>query len=113
MLASSCLTTVPASGSALAPSRLVANAPLALPGMIGGQVADLEAEDHWPEDAGAALDSIHRRKTGALLTASIRLGGLYAGASTDQEDGLLARNWGSGSVLLFQIRDDDILDVER
>lgn len=79
-------------------------------GMIGGQVADLEAEDQWPEDATAALESIHRRKTGALLIASIRLGGLYAGASAEQ-DALLV-DLGERIGLLFQIR-DDILDVER
>lgn len=78
-------------------------------GMIGGQVADLEAENDWPEDAPAALESIHRRKTGALLTASVRLGGLYAGASTD-EDARLER-LGQRLGLLFQIG-DDILDVE-
>ena len=50
-------------------------------GMIGGQAADLEAERRWPENAAEVLESIHRRKTGALLEASLRLGGLYAGAS--------------------------------
>lgn len=78
-------------------------------GMIGGQVADLEAENQWPEDATVTLESIHRRKTGALLRASIRLGGLYAGASPD-EDALLAE-LGGRIGLLFQIG-DDILDVE-
>ena len=79
-------------------------------GMIGGQVADLEAENHWPEDAVAALESIHRRKTGALLTASVRLGGLYGGANTEQD--ALLRELGERIGLLFQIG-DDILDVER
>ena len=79
-------------------------------GMIGGQVADLEAEKEWPEDAGAALESIHRRKTGALLTACVRLGGLYAGADADQDR--LLRALGEQIGLLFQIG-DDILDVER
>jgi geranylgeranyl pyrophosphate synthase len=79
-------------------------------GMIGGQVADLEAEKDWPQDAVAALESIHRRKTGALLTASIRLGGLYAGADAQQDT--LLRQLGERIGLLFQIG-DDILDVER
>jgi geranylgeranyl diphosphate synthase type II len=78
-------------------------------GMIGGQAADLEAENQWPEDATAALELIHRRKTGALLTASIRLGGLYGGASA-AEDALLGE-LGQRIGLLFQIG-DDILDVE-
>ena len=78
-------------------------------GMIGGQMDDLEAERAWPEDPAAALERIHRLKTGALLTSSVRLGGLYAGA----DDGLdrdLTR-FGEGIGLLFQIS-DDILDVE-
>jgi geranylgeranyl diphosphate synthase type II len=78
-------------------------------GMIGGQAADLEAEDQWPDDAVSALELIHRRKTGALLTASIRLGGLYAGA-TAEEDRRLGE-LGQRVGLLFQIG-DDILDVE-
>ena len=79
-------------------------------GMIGGQEADLEAEDHWPDDAVATLESIHRRKTGALLTASVRLGGLYADASAEQD--ALLTDLGERIGLLFQIG-DDILDVER
>ena len=78
-------------------------------GMIGGQMADLEAERAWPEDARAALESIHRRKTGDLIIASMRIGGIYAGAG-EQADRLLtalAERLG----LMFQIS-DDILDVE-
>lgn len=77
-------------------------------GMIGGQVADLEAERGWPEDAALALAAIHRRKTGALLAAAVRLGGLHAGASAADDAllGLLGESLG----LLFQIG-DDILDV--
>lgn len=78
-------------------------------GMIGGQVDDLEAEKRWPDDAAAALESIHRRKTGALLVASIRIAGLYAeaGPETDAALGRLGELLG----LMFQIS-DDILDVE-
>lgn len=78
-------------------------------GMIGGQVDDLEAEKQWPEDAEAALEAIHRRKTGALLTASIRLAGLYAEVDADT-DAQLTR-LGDLIGLMFQIA-DDILDVE-
>ncbi len=81
-------------------------------GMIGGQVADLAAESGWPEGesaAGAALERIHRGKTGALIAASLRLGGLYAGASPTED--LILRDLGETIGLLFQIR-DDILDVE-
>ena len=89
-------------------------------GMIGGQCDDLDAErrsnnaERRPADAatadlGSSLESIHRRKTGALLVASLRLGGLYAQAS-EAEDEALSR-FGERVGLLFQIA-DDILDVE-
>lgn len=78
-------------------------------GMIGGQVDDLEAEKKWPDDAEAMLEAIHRRKTGALLTASIRLAGLYA--EVDPETDALLTELGDLIGLMFQIA-DDILDVE-
>ncbi len=78
-------------------------------GMIGGQVADLEAEDRWPDDAPAVLEAIHRRKTGALLTACLRLAGIHAGASADDDRRL--SELGGAIGLIFQIA-DDILDVE-
>lgn len=80
-------------------------------GMIGGQVEDLAAEAGWTAGAAtaAALDRIHRGKTGALLTACLRLGGLYAAVSPAED--LILRDLGETVGLLFQIR-DDILDVE-
>ena len=78
-------------------------------GMIGGQVDDLEAEKKWPDDAEAMLEAIHRRKTGALLTASIRLAGLYA--EVDEQTDALLTELGDLIGLMFQIA-DDILDVE-
>jgi geranylgeranyl diphosphate synthase type II len=78
-------------------------------GMIGGQMEDIAAERQWPVDAAAALESIHRGKTGALLVASLQLGGLHAGAG---EAGLaLLRELGERVGLMFQIA-DDVLDVE-
>jgi len=56
----------------------------------------------------AYLESIHRRKTGALILASLRLGGLVAGASADEHQ-MLAR-YGEAIGLAFQIV-DDLLDV--
>jgi geranylgeranyl pyrophosphate synthase len=78
-------------------------------GMIGGQVEDLESEACWPQDPAAALDRIHRGKTGALITVCLRLGGLYAGAGADEDERL--RALGERLGLLFQIG-DDLLDVE-
>lgn len=77
-------------------------------GMIGGQMADLEAEARWPADARAALEWIHRRKTGALLAVAVRLGGVIAGVPPAVDRRLLA--FGESIGLLFQIA-DDLLDV--
>ncbi|AGA31490.1 polyprenyl synthetase family protein [Singulisphaera acidiphila] len=77
-------------------------------GMVGGQMADLEAEGR-NDPSLEALESIHRRKTGALLRASLRMGGLVAGAD---ETSLHALNIYGGAVgLAFQII-DDLLDVQ-
>jgi geranylgeranyl diphosphate synthase type II len=78
-------------------------------GMIGGQMADLEAEGAWPEDPRTALEAIHRRKTGALLAASVRLGGIAGGASAAEDERLAELGHRLG--LMFQIA-DDILDLE-
>ena len=75
-------------------------------GMIGGQVADLESEGK-PVDT-ARLDYIHRSKTGALIGASVRMGGIYADASASQIEAL--SRYGEHIGLAFQIV-DDILDV--
>ena len=75
-------------------------------GMIGGQVADLEAERKrvsWQQ-----LAYIHRAKTGALIRASIRCGALYVRASRTQLERL--SRYGERIGLAFQIV-DDILDV--
>jgi geranylgeranyl diphosphate synthase type II len=44
------------------------------PGMIGGQVVDIESEGKQP--TAELVESIHRAKTGALITTSIVSGGL-------------------------------------
>jgi geranylgeranyl diphosphate synthase type II len=79
-----------------------------LNGMIGGQVMDLEAE-HTDPDA-RKLETIHRSKTGALITASLVSGGLYAGADHDDVERL--RNFGQAIGLAFQIA-DDVLDCTQ
>src|SRR5881227_3877353 len=56
----------------------IARATGTVDGMIGGQVMDLEAERTRPD--AQTLERIHRSKTGALITASLVSGGLYAGA---------------------------------
>jgi len=86
----------------------VAHATGTIGGMIGGQVMDLEAEHVHPN--AQTLEYIHRSKTGALLTASVVTGGLYAGASEVQIAGL--RSFGQNIGLAFQIV-DDVLDVTQ
>ena len=78
-------------------------------GMIGGQVDDLEAEKQRPDDPAALLEAIHRRKTGELLVACVRLAGIYAEVPSDVDRDLT--ELGEAIGLLFQIG-DDILDVE-
>ena len=77
-------------------------------GMIGGQVADLEAERQQSR-SGERLLSIHEAKTGRLFRAALATGALLAFASDD----VLARMdaYGRALGLAFQIK-DDLLDVE-
>ncbi len=77
-------------------------------GMIGGQVTDIEGERQTP--TAELLDSIHRAKTGALLRASVRMGGVCAGGDAAQIEAL--SQYGGHVGLAFQIV-DDILDVEE
>lgn len=74
-------------------------------GMIGGQVADLEAEGS--PITHDELTWIHRAKTGALLVTSLRVGALLAGASPTRLRKLTS--YGEKIGLAFQIV-DDILD---
>ncbi len=75
-------------------------------GMIGGQLLDLEGEGR--PLALADLERIHRLKTGALITASVRLGGLAAGASPARLAAFT--QYGDAIGLAFQIA-DDVLDI--
>jgi geranylgeranyl diphosphate synthase, type II len=77
-------------------------------GMVAGQMADLEAEGR-DNPTIEALEAIHRRKTGALLRASLRMGGIVAGADAATLRSL--ESYGHAVGLAFQIV-DDLLDVE-
>ena len=85
--------------------------------LVGGQADDLAAERGWVSDMATApaaervawLERIHRRKTGALFSASLELGGLSVAASQEQHAMLAA--FGRAFGLAFQIA-DDILDAE-
>ncbi len=76
--------------------------------LIGGQVMDLEGEGKAL--AKRDLVRIHEAKTAALLTASLRLGAMAAGASDEKLDALT--DFGHALGLAFQVI-DDILDVTQ
>ncbi len=76
------------------------------PGMIGGQVVDIESEGQPP--TAELVEQIHRAKTGALITVSIVAGGHIAGAGHNTIDRL--RTFGENAGLAFQII-DDVLDI--
>ncbi len=76
-------------------------------GMVGGQVADLEAEGNPVSEE--ELNFIHQHKTGALLRWSVRAGAMLGGASAEELQSLTA--YAESLGLLFQVT-DDILDVE-
>jgi geranylgeranyl pyrophosphate synthase len=76
--------------------------------MAGGQAVDLAAVGRTLPVA--AIEDMHRRKTGALIQASVMLGALGAGVSGGSELAALER-FGAEIGLAFQIQ-DDILDVE-
>ena len=71
-------------------------------GMVGGQVLDLVGEGQAHN--AVRLDSLHRMKTGALLRASLRVGGLAVGADDQSLDAL--GRYGRAIGLAFQIADD-------
>ena len=76
-------------------------------GMVGGQVADLEAEDSGIESV-QHLEGIHRRKTGRLLCSALSMGARIAGAEWELRNHL--NEYGKCVGLAFQIA-DDLLDV--
>jgi geranylgeranyl diphosphate synthase type II len=86
----------------------IAGAAGTLNGMVGGQVADIEAERKAVDPQ--MLEYIHRSKTAALIRAAVTSGALCAGASSDEVARL--RRFGETIGWAFQVT-DDILDVEE
>lgn len=74
--------------------------------LIGGQVVDILSEGK-PVTA-ETLDYIHSAKTGALITACVRVGAIMGHANPDELE--LITNYGKTAGLAFQIT-DDLLDV--
>ena len=75
-------------------------------GMVGGQALDLLAEGRRLQTD--ELDRLHRMKTGALVTASLLIGGIAAGAPSEALEGL--ESFGRGIGLAYQVT-DDLLDA--
>jgi geranylgeranyl diphosphate synthase type II len=81
-------------------------------GMVGGQCADICAEnnhDYDDETAKAVLHYIDENKTGALIESSLMIGAILGGASAEQVKKI--EKMGSNVGIAFQIQ-DDILDIE-
>ena len=74
--------------------------------LVGGQADDLAGQ--FSAGGVETLESIHRRKTGAMINVSLRLGGLTAGAGVEHLRAL--EQYGNCLGLAFQIT-DDLLDV--
>lgn len=85
---------------------LIAQATGTVDGMIGGQVLDIESEHLKPTPQ--LVNAIHRAKTGALIRVSVVAGGVYGGATAEDEARL--DHFGRKAGLAFQIV-DDILDM--
>ncbi len=86
--------------------REIAEAAGSVDALIGGQMADIENEGR--EVDSAALEYIHRSKTGAMIRASVVVGAIIAGAREEQIEKL--SEFANRIGLAFQIA-DDILDV--
>ena len=77
-------------------------------GMIGGQTADIEAENIGEEVTQEHILFIHEHKTAALIQASMMIGAVLAGATEEQVEIVEKAAYDIG--VAFQIQ-DDILDV--
>ena len=71
-------------------------------GLVGGEVMDVEGEGA-PPDLGL-IETIHRRKTGALISAACEMGGIVGGGNEAECASL--REFGMELGLAFQIIDD-------
>ncbi|MFD0737737.1 farnesyl diphosphate synthase [Lysobacter koreensis] len=78
-------------------------------GMCGGQALDLAATGNGATVSIDELERLHMMKTGVLIRAAVRMGGLSGAADSAAMKSL--DRYASALGLAFQIR-DDILDIE-
>ncbi len=79
-------------------------------GMVAGQAQDILSGEGRVESAGKdEIEFIHMHKTAQLITASVRMGGMLAGAGPEKLQALTG--YGQCVGLAFQVA-DDILDVK-
>ncbi len=95
----------PATGLAMVAQLAVASGHQ---GMVGGQALDIGVDGPVRDEQG--LMQVHRAKTGALIRASVVMGGMAASASPDQVAAL--RTYGEAVGLAFQLA-DDVLDKDE
>jgi geranylgeranyl diphosphate synthase type II len=98
-------STIISAENCLKISHLIAGAAGSL-GMVGGQSLDIENEHR--EYRFELLKTIHKSKTGALITCSVQVGAIGGGADYKQEQSL--KSYGKFIGLAFQIV-DDLLDA--
>lgn len=105
-LAFEALSTMPVAPALVVQAIQLLTGAVGSQGMVGGQAIDCESVGRVLEQE--ELQRMHRMKTGALLEASILLGGIVAGAGSSTRDGLT--RYAAAIGLAFQVA-DDILDV--
>jgi len=105
-LAFQCLAGMPISATSIVTAVQTLAQAAGSAGMAGGQAIDLESVGK-PLSI-AELQTMHRMKTGAMLAASVALGGIVAGANDDERAAL--DRYGQAVGLAFQVI-DDVLDV--
>ncbi|MBN1594714.1 polyprenyl synthetase family protein [candidate division FCPU426 bacterium] len=95
----------PAAAAVLDAIRVLAQS-AGMAGMVGGQMADVDAEG---QDVNIPmLQYIHTHKTGRIIQGALRIGGILAGATSEQLKALSL--YGEAAGLAFQIA-DDILNI--
>src|SRR5690625_186789 len=105
-LAFEALATMPIAPALIVQAMAELSRAIGSQGMVGGQAIDC---DHVGQQLSIEeLRTMHEMKTGALLKASVLLGGIVAGASSKVRNHL--RDYADAVGLAFQVA-DDILDV--